>query len=151
MKALITHCTSAVAAWKLVPIAGSATLSTEPSMKARLEARMQVARTRRGCRALPPGAAMQEAPSQGAGRARLTALQNLEQPRRAHAAADTHRHHHVAGAAALALDQGVAGHPRARHAVGMADRDRAAIDVHPVVGNAEHVLDVEHLHRERLV
>jgi hypothetical protein len=34
-----------VAAWKLRPIAGSATFRTEPSMKVRLEARMQVART----------------------------------------------------------------------------------------------------------
>ena len=48
MKAFITHCTSAVRAWKLAAIAGSATFSTEPSIKLRLEARMQVARTRRG-------------------------------------------------------------------------------------------------------
>ena len=48
MKALITHCTSAVRASKLCPIAGRATFSTEPSMKARLEARMQVARIEAG-------------------------------------------------------------------------------------------------------
>ena len=45
----------------------------------------------------------------------------------------------------------MAGHPRARHAVGVADRDGAAVDVHPVIGDAEHVLDIENLDRERLV
>ena len=38
-----------------------------------------------------------------------------------------------------------------RHAVGVADRDGAAVDVEQVVGNAELVAAVEHLHRERLV
>ncbi len=47
MKAFITHCTSAVSAPKSRPIAGKATLSTEPSMKARLEARMQVVEDQR--------------------------------------------------------------------------------------------------------
>ena len=72
MKALITHCTSAVAASKLRPIAGKATLSTEPSMKARLEARMQVARIRRGCFVPARHFPDDEAPSQGVGRDRLT-------------------------------------------------------------------------------
>ena len=55
--------------------------------------------------------------------------QHLEQPGRAHAAADAHCDDDLARAAPLALDQRVADHARARHAVGMADRDRAAIDV----------------------
>ncbi len=38
-----------------------------------------------------------------------------------------------------------------RHAVGMADGDGAAVDVEPVVGNAELVAAVDHLHREGLV
>ena len=60
-------------------------------------------------------------------------------------------HDDVLGAAALALDQGVADHARAAHAVGVADRDRAAVDVERVVRDAELVAAVEHLHRERLV
>ena len=40
---------------------------------------------------------------------------------------------------------------RAAHAVGVADRDRAAVDVEQIVGDAELVLAVEHLDRERLV
>ena len=37
-------------------------------------------------------------------------------------------------AAPLALDQRMADHARAAHAIGMADRDRAAVDVEPLVG-----------------
>src|SRR5690349_4231029 len=81
--------------------------------------------------------------------ARSTALQHFEQSRRAHAAADAHRDHDITGAAALALDQRVTGHPRARHAVRMADRDRAAIDVEPVVRDAELVAAVENLDGDR--
>src|ERR1051326_1089552 len=64
---------------------------------------------------------------------------NLEQSGGAHAAADAHGDDAVFRAAPLALDQDVAGHPRARHAVGMADRDRAAVDVEGLFGNAEPV------------
>ncbi len=54
-------------------------------------------------------------------------------------------------AAAFALDQGVADHARAGHAVRMADGDGAAVDVQPLVGNAQPVLAIEHLHGEGLV
>ena len=54
-------------------------------------------------------------------------------------------------AAPLALDERVTGHARARHAVGMADRDRAAVDVHLVGVDAEPVAAVQHLGGERLV
>ena len=47
--------------------------------------------------------------------------------------------------------QRVAGEPRARHAVRMADGDRAAVDVEAIVRNAERVAAVDHLHGERLV
>ena len=50
-----------------------------------------------------------------------------------------------------ALDQRVAGEAGARHAIGMADGDRAAVDVQSVVGDAEAIAAVEHLHGERLV
>ena len=55
------------------------------------------------------------------------------------------------GPAALAFDEGVAGQAGAAHAVGVADRDGAAVDVEQIVRDAEFVGAVEHLHRERLV
>jgi hypothetical protein len=68
---LITHCTSAVAASKLRPIAGKATLSTEPSMNDRLEARMVVASTSRGWRHRPAGAAAEAAMARSQGMVKL--------------------------------------------------------------------------------
>ena len=59
--------------------------------------------------------------------------------------------HDLLRAAALALDQRVAGQALAADAVGMADGDRAAVDVEPVHRDAERVGAIEHLHRERLV
>src|SRR5262245_29141709 len=78
-------------------------------------------------------------------------LHDLEQAGSAHAAADAHGDDHVLGPAPAAFDQDVAGAARAGHAEGMADRDRAAVDVELLVGNAELVAAVEHLHREGLV
>src|SRR5687768_3987970 len=66
---------------------------------------------------------------------RLSGLKDFEQAGRAHSAADAHRHDDIFGTAPLALDQSVAGQASARHAVRMADRDGAAIDVEPVVGD----------------
>jgi hypothetical protein len=77
--------------------------------------------------------------------------ENFEQSRCAHAAADAHRHDAVFRAAPLAFDQQVAGHARARHAVRVADGDRAARHVELVVRNAEFVADVEHLAGECFV
>src|SRR5579862_9552488 len=77
-------------------------------------------------------------------------LHDLEEARGAHAAADAHGHDDVLGLAPAALDEDMAGAARAGHAEGMADRDRAAVDVQLVVGNAELVAAVEHLHGERL-
>src|SRR5262249_10253338 len=51
--ALITHCRSPVLPWKSAAIAASPTFTTDPSTKARLEARMQVAITQRGCGWVP--------------------------------------------------------------------------------------------------
>src|SRR5690606_23737586 len=48
---------------------------------------------------------------------------HFEQTGSALAAADAHGDHHVLGAATLAFNQGVAGQPRASHAVWMADGD----------------------------
>src|SRR6185369_9308389 len=79
------------------------------------------------------------------------ALKHLEQPGSAHAATDTHGDDDVFRPAALAFDQRVAGHSRAAHAVGMADRNRSAVDVHPVFRNAELLGAVQHLDGERFV
>src|SRR5947209_19140335 len=72
-------------------------------------------------------------------------LVNLEQPRGAHAAADAHRHDGMLCAAALALDQNMAGHARPAHAERMPNGDRAAVHVQVLLRNAEPVATVEHL------
>src|ERR1700733_5971795 len=84
-------------------------------------------------------------------RAPSVRLGDFEQSGRAHAAADAHRHHDIARAAAFALDQGVTGHARAAHAIRMADRDRAAVDIELVVVDAEPVAAVENLDCEGFV
>src|SRR6185312_3613193 len=81
----------------------------------------------------------------------MALVRELDQPGSAHAAADAHRHHAVFGLAPLTFEQDVAGHARARHAIGMADGDRAAIDVHAIVRDAEPVGAIDHLRREGLV
>src|SRR5437879_5647198 len=54
---------------------------------------------------------------------------NLEQTRAALATADAHGHDAPLGLAALAFLEQMAGETRAGHAEGMADRDRAAVDI----------------------
>src|ERR1700733_3042615 len=81
----------------------------------------------------------------------VSLLQNLEQPGGAHAAADAHGYDRKLGLAAPALDQGVTGETRAGHAIGMADRDRAAIDVDLFRIDSQFVAPIDHLHREGLV
>src|SRR5271168_3835707 len=81
----------------------------------------------------------------------LQASRDLEQSRGAHAAADAHRDDDVFHAAALPLYQGVADEPRAAHPVGMADRDRAAVDVELFIVDAEPVAAIDHLYGESLV
>jgi hypothetical protein len=41
LQALTTHCRSDAVLWKLRPIVGSPTLTTDPSMKARLDANIE--------------------------------------------------------------------------------------------------------------
>src|SRR5215510_12561235 len=82
---------------------------------------------------------------------RTPSSDDLEQPRGAHAAADAHGNHGELRAAPLAFDQRVAGEPRARHAIRMAERDRATAHVELVVRDAELVAAVDHLHREGFV
>src|SRR5262249_15831788 len=78
-------------------------------------------------------------------------LMNLKEPGGAHAAADAHGDNRALGLAPAPFDQNVAHHARAAHAVGVADRDGAAVDVELVLRNAEAVAAVEHLARERFV
>src|SRR5947208_1242616 len=75
----------------------------------------------------------------------------FEHPGGAHAAANAHRHHHVLRTAAFALDERMAGEARAAHAVGMAERDRPAVDIQLVIGDADALAAVEHLDGERFV
>src|SRR5215217_8981201 len=76
---------------------------------------------------------------------------HLEHACRAHAATDAHRDEDAPGAAALAFDQRMSGEALAADAVGVADRNRAAVDVELVHRDAEGVGAVEHLDRKRLV
>src|SRR5579872_646887 len=78
-------------------------------------------------------------------------LGNLEQAGGTHAAADAHRADDELGAAPLSFDQRVPDHPRPRHAIGMANRDRAAIDVQLVVRDAEPIAAIDDLAGEGLV
>src|SRR5258705_13361332 len=66
-------------------------------------------------------------------------------------AADAHRYHAPFGLAPAAFLEDMAGQPRAGHAEGMTDRDRAAIDVVLVVIDAELIARIEALAGERLV
>src|SRR5690606_16542534 len=76
---------------------------------------------------------------------------HLEQARGALAAADAHGHDHVLHPATTPLDQRMADQARAAHAVGMADRDRAAVDVDPLVRDAESVHAIQDLQGEGFV
>ncbi len=63
----------------------------------------------------------------------LFLLGDFEEAGGAHAAADAHRDADVFHVAAFAFDERVHHHARTRDAVGMADRDRAAIDVETIL------------------
>src|SRR5450631_3219730 len=76
---------------------------------------------------------------------------DFKQPGAALAAADAHGDDAPFGLAPAALLQDVAGQPRAGHAEGMADRDRAAVDVVLVGIDAELVARIQALAGEGLV
>src|SRR6266403_3363893 len=77
--------------------------------------------------------------------------EDLEQPRCALSAADAHGNDAVFGATALAFEQEMTGHARARHTVRVADGDCAARNIQPVLGDAEPVAAVDHLAGEGFV
>src|SRR5258706_4227841 len=100
-----------------------------------------------------PSRRLADHPSRRDGRAirtRYLAVR-LEETRRALAAADAHRHHAVARLAAQQLVGEGADHARARHAEGVADRDRAAVHVELRGIDAETIAAVDDLRGERLV
>src|SRR5258708_23986264 len=72
-------------------------------------------------------------------------VNDLEQSCSAHAAADTHGHHAISGLASAPLDQKMSGEARPGHAIGVADRDRAAIDVELLGIDAQFVTAIDHL------
>src|SRR5688500_13574768 len=78
-------------------------------------------------------------------------VDNFEKSCGAHAAAHAHGDDGVFGLAPATLDQGVAGQARSGHAVGMANRDRAAIDVELFRIDPELIPAMDDLHCECLV
>src|SRR3954466_650699 len=81
----------------------------------------------------------------------MVASEHFEQSGSTHAAADAHGDHDELRTAAPAFHERVTGQSRAGHAIGMAERDGAAVHVEAVVGNPEPVAAIEHLHRESFV
>src|SRR5579863_4109472 len=73
---------------------------------------------------------------------------HFEQPRRPLATADAHRDDHEPRATPLAFDQCMAREACAADAIGMSDRNRAAVDVQALVGNAEAIPAIQHLASE---
>src|SRR6202030_2847787 len=76
---------------------------------------------------------------------------HFEQARRPLAAANAHRHDHEPGAAPLAFDECMTGEACAADAVGMSDRNRAAVDVQALVRNAETIAAIQHLASKRFI
>src|ERR1041384_6417296 len=75
----------------------------------------------------------------------------FEQAGRAHATANAHRHDAVAAASAAQAMQERRGELGSRTPQGVTERDRAAIDVQPIIRDAELTPTVDGLGRERLV
>src|SRR5690625_5001627 len=78
-------------------------------------------------------------------------LENFEQSGSTHTATDTHGDDDVAHAAAFAFDQRVADHAGTRHAVGVTDRNRTAVDVELGRIDAETITAVDGLRCEGFV
>src|SRR5438045_3073099 len=78
-------------------------------------------------------------------------MDELEQPGRAHAAADAHGDDAELCLPPPPLQEKVAGHARSRHSVGMADRNCAAVNVQLLMRNSDAFHAVEDLARESLV
>src|SRR4029450_4058206 len=77
--------------------------------------------------------------------------EDFEQAGRAHAARNAHRDHRILDAPAPGFEQHVPCQARTGHAEGMADGDRAAVDVEQLVRNAKPVTAMDRLRGERFV
>src|SRR6266436_10358339 len=75
----------------------------------------------------------------------IISMDDFEQPGSAHAATDAHGHHAVFGLAATSLDQKMSGQAGPGHAIGVADRDRTAIDIEFLGIDAQFVAAINHL------
>src|ERR1700742_2783303 len=78
-------------------------------------------------------------------------MNDFEKAGGSHAAADAHGDDGIFGLAPAALDQSMAGEACASHSVGMADRNRAAVDVELVGIDAELVAAIDHLDRKGFI
>ena len=72
-------------------------------------------------------------------------LQNFEHASRTHAAANAHGHAYALGTATLTFNQGVARQTLAGNTIGVAQRNRATVDVEAISRNAQLVAAVEDL------
>ncbi len=78
-------------------------------------------------------------------------LQHFKNPRSTHAATDAHGHAHALGTTALAFNEGVAREALARHTIGVAQGDGAAVHVQAIGRDAQLVAAVQHLHGKGFV
>src|ERR1700738_1527398 len=76
---------------------------------------------------------------------------HLEQAGGALPAADAHRDHHEFGTAPLAFDERVSGETCTADAIGMTHGNGTAVDVQPLIGNAQLISAIEDLAGERFV
>src|SRR5487761_2064638 len=76
---------------------------------------------------------------------------HFEQSGGAHSAANTHGHHNILHAASLAFDESMPDQPRTAHTIGVPHSDGAAVDIEAVIGKAQLIAAVNHLHGESLV
>src|SRR5207245_8242200 len=75
----------------------------------------------------------------------IALVRRLEQPRRAHPASDAHGHDPPPLLSPPELVEQGSDHPASRHAVGVADRDRAAVRVELLRVDPEPIPEVDHL------
>src|ERR1700722_3761269 len=78
-------------------------------------------------------------------------MHDFEQPGSTHSAADAHRHHDISGFPPPPLDQRVPHQAGAGHTVGVADRDRTAVDIEFLRIDPEFIAAVDDLHRKCFV
>src|ERR1700722_19617891 len=81
----------------------------------------------------------------------LNLMHDFEQPGSPHSTADAHRHDGISGFPPPPFDQRMTRQPGAGHAVGVADRDRTAVDIEFLRIDPEFIAAVDDLHRKGFV